>query len=239
MQQFFILQRKIIYYFSKMVVNVETVTVYAKEQQALKDSSAVVVNGYFKKAQELGGVQVEVDKKSLESNDKFKKVKISFKAGAVKMAYLNLMFHGSPVRSKKLSTDKFGKIKMSLSLPADSVVGMEKFGQYVYSQLKSQGVKLGGDARTLVYSDKNDESHWIYVEYDNKDKYLAAVLNGQELDVEAFNLLTMGKDKADIAVGVQLYLWRKDEDSDNYDYSIKFKLVNVQTGDEYFKCGNE
>lgn len=212
-----------------MVVNVETIQVVAKDAGNLKDSSAVVVNGYFKKATELNGVQVEVDKQSMADESlKFKKVKLTFKSGVVKMPYLNLMFHGSPMRSKKLTTDKFGKVKMSVTLPEDAVVGMEKFGQYIQTQLKSQGVDLTGETRTVVYSDKNDESHWVYVELDEKDKYIGAVLNGQALDVEAFNLLTMGVDKADIALGVAIYLWQK-ENGAGFEYSIKFKIMNINT----------
>lgn len=211
-----------------MVVNVDTIQVVAKETGSLKDSSAVVTNGYFKKAAELNGVQVEVDKQSLTSVEKFKKVKLSFKSGAVKMQYLNLMFHGSPMRSKKLTTDKYGKVKMSVTLPSDCVTGMEKFGQHIHAALKAQVPSIG-DARTLVYSDKNDESHWIYVEYDDKDKYLGPVLNGYAFDVEGFNQLTMGVDKADIALGVQVYLWQAD-DGEKYDYSLKFKIVNINTG---------
>jgi hypothetical protein len=207
-----------------MVVNVDTIQVVAKETGSLKDSSAVVVNGYFKKASELNGVQVEVDKTSLTNSDKFKKVKLTFKSGAVKMQYLNLMFQGSPMRSKKLTDDKFGKTKMSVTLPEDCVVGMEKFGQHIHSVLKAQVPGIG-DARTLVYSDKNDESHWIYVEYDDKDKYLGPVLNGSAFDVEGFNQLTMGVDKGDVALGVQVFLWRNDKSG--FDYSLKFKIVNI------------
>lgn len=207
-----------------MVVNVDTIQVVAKETGSLKDSSAVVVNGYFKKASELNGVQVEVDKSSLDNSDKFKKVKLSFKSGALKMQYLNLMFQGSPMRSKKLTDDKFGKTKMSVTLPEDCVVGMEKFGQHIHSVLKAQVPGIG-DARTLVYSDKNDESHWIYVEYDDKDKYLGPVLNGSAFDVEGFNQLTMGVDKGDVALGVQVFLWRNDKSG--FDYSLKFKIVNI------------
>lgn len=211
-----------------MVVNVDAVQVIAKDTGALKDSSAVVVNGYFKKTSELNAVLVDVDKMVLEGCEKFKKVKLSFKSGAVKMAYLNLMFHGSPMRAKKLTTDKYGKVKMSVTLPSEAVVGMEKLGQHVFNQLKAQGAKLAGEARTLVYSDKNDESHWVYVELDEKDKYLGPVLNGQAFDVEAFNLLTLGVSTADVALGVQVYLWDK-ENGEGHDYSLKLKIVNINT----------
>lgn len=208
-----------------MVVNVDTIKVISKETGSPKDSSAVVVNGYFRKAQELNGVQVEVDKQSLAGSDKFKKVKLTFKSGSLKMAYLNLMIHGSPVRSKKLVNDKYGKTKMSVTLPQECVVGMEKFGQHIHSLLKAQVPQLS-DARTLVYSDKNDESHWIYVEYDDKDKYFGSVLNEMAFDVEGFNQLTLGVDQADIALGVQVYLWLNESGS-AYDYSLKFKIVNI------------
>lgn len=209
-----------------MVVNVETVQVISKDVGSLRDSSAIVANGYFRKAAELNGIQVEVDKQSLESSEKFKKVKLTFKSGPVKMAYMNLIIHDSPVKSKKLIVDKFGKTKMSVTLPEDCVVGFEKLGQFIHSQLKSQGVKLG-EVRTLVYSDKDNESHWVYVEYDNKDKYLEAVLNDQAFDVDAFNQLTLGVPKANITLGVQVYLWTTD--SGSFDYSLKMKIVNIQT----------
>ena len=207
-----------------MVINVETVQVVAKETGSLKDSSAVVVNGYFCRAKELNSVQVEVDKQSLGTGDKFKKVKLSFKSGSVKMAYLNLLVHGSPVAGKKLVADKYGKVKMSVTLPDDCVTGMEKFGQYIHSQLKAQVQGLG-EARTLVYGDKNDEAHWVYVELDEKDKYLGATLNMEKFSLDKFHDLTANT--ADIALGAQVYLWLNETGS--YDYSLKMKLVSVNT----------
>lgn len=209
-----------------MVVNAETVQVISKDTGLLRDSTAIVSNGYFKKAAELNGVQVEVDQASLETGSKFKKVKLTFKSGAVKTPYLNLLVQGSPVKAKKIVADKYGKLKMSVTLPAECVVGFEKFALYIHSQMKNQGVEVG-DARTVVYSDKNDESHWVYAEYDDKDKYLGAVLNGSAFDIDAFNSLTMGIATADITLGVSVYLWVNE--SNAFEYSVKMKIVNIST----------
>lgn len=211
-----------------MVINTQEVSVISKAE-GCEELKVVVANGFFVRANDMAHVDVKAE---VDAASKFKNVSLFLvnpSSGKLlsPLPSIYLLFKNVVVKGKQLKADKFGKVKMSMNLPADCVVGLKNLGVHIFKKLHQQSKKVCDEARTVVYNNKTEEQFWIYVDYDDKDKYIAPTIWPEtEMTVETMNTEMKEHETADITLKVQTYLW--ENESGFLDYSVKFKLQHAK-----------
>lgn len=213
-----------------MVANVNSFKVMDKTDNKLTIRKALVADGMFKTKHDLAMVNVNVELAG--EGNYFSKITSSMVVGGKgdTVPYINLEFHNIDLTRSLITTDKYGKKKFSLKLNDKACESVRNLGKHMYKLLSTFVEDLS--ERTLVYTSRDGEQSWIYVDYNDKDKFLAPTLNNQEeLTVEKFNEIVKGLDndyeKYRVIVGLYPFVWQTAE---SFEYTLKFRLMglNVQ-----------